>query len=63
MTRSIKVSTKFRLGEVLRQDFSEINLGKYTLHRSPNEHLGSLKTELLLNFIDEWKEGQNGSNP
>src|SRR3989344_663938 len=58
MTRSIKVSTKFRLGEVLRQDFSEINLGKYTLHRSPNEHLGSLKTELLLNFIDDWKEGQ-----
>ncbi len=63
MNNSIKLSLKCRLGEKFKPDFSEIKIGKYTISSLPSENLEGFKTELLLSFIDEWKEGQQGSNP
>lgn len=63
MNKSIQVSIKCRLGESLKQGFGGINIGKYSIYPLPSEPMNGFKTELLLNFKDEWKEGQTGSNP
>ncbi len=63
MNKSIKVSMKCDVGESLKAGFSEITFGKYTLSPLPTKSKDEFKTELLLNFIDKWKDEQTGSNP
>jgi tetratricopeptide (TPR) repeat protein len=54
---------KCDMGEILKDGFSGITFGKYALSPLPTKSKDEFKTELLLNFIDVWKEGQSGSNP
>src|SRR3989338_1620799 len=61
MKKSLKISIKFRLGEQLKPGFEGINLGKYSISPLLFEMSDIFKTEMLLNFEDEWKEGQQVS--
>jgi len=63
MNKSIKVSMKCDVGESLKAGFSGITFGKYTLSPLPTKSKDEFKTELLLDFIDKWKDEQTGSNP
>jgi len=63
MSRSIQVAIKFRLGEQLKQGFAGLTFGKYNFSPLPSEFTGNYKSEMLLNFEDDWVEGQHGSNP
>ena len=63
MNKSIKVSIKFSVGGALKPGFNGITFGKYSLYPLPTKSKENYKSELLLNFIDEWKDGQIGSNP
>src|SRR3989344_4218086 len=63
MVESIKVSMKCDVGESLKAGFSGITFGKYTLSPLPSKSDNEFKTQLLLDFIDKWKDEQTGSNP
>ena len=63
MNDNIQVSIKCKIGELLKPGFDGIKLGKYSLLPLPSESTDGFKTELLLNFKDEWEEGQQFSNP
>lgn len=63
MNKNIQTAIKCRLGKSLKPDFSEVNIGKYSFSPLPSEISEGFETELLLNFEDKWKEGQEGSNP
>ncbi len=63
MSKPIAISIKCKVGELLKPGFLGINIGKYTFSPLPSESTDNFKTELLLNFKDEWGEGQQGSNP
>jgi len=63
MSKSIKVSINCNMGESLEPGFSRVSFGKYSLFPIPTKLNSDFKTKLLLNFIDEWKNEQIGSNP
>jgi hypothetical protein len=63
MNQSIQTVIKCKLGKSLKPDFSGVNIGKYSFSPLPSEISEGFETELLLNFEDKWKEGQEGSNP
>jgi hypothetical protein len=51
------------IGGALKSGINGISFGKYSFLPLPKNQSGEFKTELLLNFTDEWEEGQIGSNP
>ncbi|MEK6847402.1 MAG: hypothetical protein AABY16_04520 [Nanoarchaeota archaeon] len=61
--RTLQISIRCKVGGVLEPGFSGIGFGKYFLSPLPSENRDGFNTEFLLNFMDEWKEGQIGSNP
>ncbi len=63
MNKSLPISIKCRLGELLKPGFEGINIGKYAFFPLPSKQVDGFKTELLLNFRDEWEEGQVHSDP
>ena len=63
MKNKIQISIRCKIGESLKNGFSGVNFGKYSIIQLPTDNNLEFKTDLLLNFIDEWKEGQIGSNP
>lgn len=63
MNKYLEVSIKCKLGELLKQGLGEISIGKYRILPLPSEKTDGFKTELLLHFKDELREGQKSSNP
>jgi len=59
----IEVSIKCKISSSLKPGFNGINIGKYLFSPLPTEPQDNFKTELLLQFKDNWKESQQGSNP